>query len=53
MLIPYWFQTSTGLGYGATAASQDEALQLLRLYGYPRSGEEITAVIAGVEFATA
>ena len=51
MLIPYWFESSTGLGYGVTAASREEAMDLLRLHGYPRVGEEITSVIAGVEFA--
>jgi hypothetical protein len=51
MLIPFWFKTSAGLGYGVTAASQDEAIQLLRLYGYPSPGAEITAVTPGVVFA--
>lgn len=51
MLTPFWFNTSTGLGYGVTAASEGEAMQLLSLHGYPRSGEEITAVIPGVAFA--
>jgi hypothetical protein len=50
MLIPFWFETSVGLGYGVTAASLEEAMQLLRLCGYPRSGEAITAVVPGVEF---
>ena len=52
MLVSFWFATNTGLGYGVTAASQDEAMQLLRLYGYPRPGEVITTVIPGVEFST-
>ena len=51
MLIPYWFKTNVGLGYGVTAASQDEAVKLLRHFGYPRPGEEITAVLPGVEFS--
>jgi len=51
MLIPYWFETDVGLGYGVTAASQDEAMHLLRGLGYPRPGEEITDVVTGVAFA--
>lgn len=51
MLIPFWFQISEGLGYGVTATSQEEAMRLLGLYGYPRAGEEVTAVMSGVTFA--
>ena len=51
MLIPFWFNTSTGLGYGVTAASQNEAMQLLSRYGYPRSGEKVTTVIPSVALA--
>jgi hypothetical protein len=50
MLISYWFKTSTGLGYGVTAASEDDAIRLLHHFGYPRPGEEITDVLAGVKF---
>jgi hypothetical protein len=52
MLTPFWFGTNTGLGYGVTAASQDEAMRLLSLHGYPRAHEEITTVIPGVAFAS-
>jgi hypothetical protein len=52
MLIPFWFKTSAGLGYGVTASSQDEAMQLLHVFGYPRSGEEITEIVPGIDFAT-
>ena len=51
MLTPIWFRTSAGLGYGVTAMSREEAIELRRLHGYPRSGEEITAVIPSVAFA--
>jgi hypothetical protein len=51
MLIPFWFNTNRGLGYGVTATSQGEAVQLLRRYGYPYAGEEVTSVISGVTFA--
>jgi len=48
MLIPFWFNASSGLGYGVTATSQEDAVQLLKLLGYPRPGEELTKVVAGV-----
>jgi hypothetical protein len=51
MLIPFWFKTNTGLGYGVTASSQDAAMELLRTFGYPRPGEEIMEVVTDVGFA--
>lgn len=51
MLIPFWFKTTRGLGYGVTAASQEDAMQLLRDFGLPRSGEEIVAILSDVEFS--
>ena len=51
MLIPFWFKTTRGLGYGVTAASQEDAMQLLRDFGYPRWDEEIVAVDSDVEFS--
>ena len=49
MLIPFWFRTSKGLGYGVTAASQDLAEHLLHDYGYPADGEEIIGVVSGIK----
>lgn len=51
MLTAFWFNTSSGLGFGVTAESQAAAEELLRKYGYPSRGVEITSVIAGVKFA--
>lgn len=52
MLIPFWFKTSPGLGYGVTAASEEEAAQLLSDLGYPRPGEQIIAVLTNVAFGS-
>jgi hypothetical protein len=52
MLIPFWFDTNTGLGYGVTAKSQAEALRLLAHLNYPRPGEHITGVTPRVDPAT-
>lgn len=49
MLIPFWFRTSKGLGYGVTAASQHLAEQLLHEYGYPADGVEIIGGVAGIK----
>ncbi|GAB3041865.1 hypothetical protein GCM10027285_29440 [Oleiagrimonas citrea] len=51
MLTAFWFNTSSGLGFGVTAESQAVAEGLLRKHGYPPRGAEITGVIAGIEFA--
>jgi hypothetical protein len=48
MLIPFWFQVNQGLGYGVTAASQEEAEELLRAAGLPMNGQVVTGVIRGV-----
>lgn len=52
MLTRYWFKTSPGLGYGVTAASEEEARALLNELGYPRSSEMIIEIQSGVEAAT-
>jgi hypothetical protein len=49
MLIAFWFKTNRGLGYGVTAASQAEAEELLREYGCPPSGVEVTEVIRNIQ----
>ena len=51
MLIPFWFRTSKGLGYGVTAASQSEAETLLHTLGYPRNDELVLEVIPVVRHA--
>jgi len=51
MLTTFWFNTSSDLGFGVTAESQAAAEELLRKYGYPPRGVEITGVVAGIEFA--
>ena len=51
MLTAFWFNTSSGLGFGVTAESQAAAEDLLRRYGYPSRDVEITSVVAGVKFA--
>jgi hypothetical protein len=48
MLIPFWFKTNTGLGYGVTAESKDHALRLLSHFGYPLHGQIIIDVASGV-----
>jgi hypothetical protein len=48
MLVAYWFQTARGQGYGVTGYSREDAGNLLRVFGYPRSGETIVEVIEGV-----
>ena len=50
MLIPFWIKTNVGLGYGVTASSEQQAFELLRQYGYPRSDEIVSSVQAGVKF---
>lgn len=49
MLVPFWFKTSQGLGYGVTATSQAEAEELLRHYGYPPDGVALTEVIRNIQ----
>ena len=49
MLIPFWFKTNYGLDYGVTAASQIEAEECLREYGYPPEGVEVTEVIRNIQ----
>ena len=51
MLTAFWFNTSSGLGFGVTAESQDAAVELLQQYGYPPSGVELTSVVVGIQFA--
>jgi hypothetical protein len=51
MLIPFWFRTNKGLGYGVTARSQREATLLLRDLGYPVQGEDVVEVVANIRFA--
>jgi NADPH-dependent 2,4-dienoyl-CoA reductase/sulfur reductase-like enzyme len=48
MLIPFWFQTDKGLGYGVTAATQELAEQLLADFGYPVKGVRIVDVVIGI-----
>ena len=52
MLTSFWFNTNKGLGFGVTAESQEAAEELLRQYGYPPTGVEVTGVICGIEFAS-
>lgn len=52
MLIRYWFKTNPGLGYGVTAASEEEARALLNELGYPRSSEVIIEIQSGVVFTS-
>jgi hypothetical protein len=51
MLIPFWFYTSKGLGYGVTAYSRDDAEALLKSFGYPREGEAVTRIVEGIKHA--
>nr|CAS02859.1 putative integron gene cassette protein [uncultured bacterium] len=48
MLIRFWFQTSTGLGYGVTAESEEAALALLQDFGYPLSAQQILRIVKDV-----
>jgi hypothetical protein len=49
MLIPFWFKTNHGPGYGVTAPSQQTAERLLKSFGYPRPGERVVSVTAGIQ----
>ena len=49
MLVPFWFKTNPGFGYGVTAISQAEAEQFLRESGYPPDGTEVIEVIHNVQ----
>lgn len=51
MLIPFWFRTSRGLGYGVTAPTLEVAERLLARHGLPEPGVEVIEVIAGIRFA--
>ena len=51
MLIPFWFRTKKGFGYGVTAASRSEAEAMLQSFGYPRDDEVVTEVIEGIRHA--
>ena len=48
MLLSYWFRTATGLGYGVTAYSREDAESLLCSLGLPRPGEAIVEVVSGI-----
>jgi len=48
-LTRYWFATDPPMGYGVTASSREEALRLLREYGYPLDGQKIVSTIVGVK----
>jgi hypothetical protein len=48
MLVAFWFQTNSGLGYGVTARDRGDADALLRRFGYPSAGQQIVSVISGV-----
>ena len=48
MLIRFWLQTSTGLGYGVTAESEEAALALLQDFGYPLIGQQILGIVRNV-----
>ena len=52
MLKRFWFRTGDTLGYGVTAASQNEAEHLLQTLGYPRKDERVIEIVENIDLQT-
>ena len=50
MLMPFWFHTDRGLGFGGTAESRQAAEKLLRDYRYLGGNLHIVGVTENIRF---